>query len=86
MIMGLGGSGAHLVGERPEEERREDPTDTCLLSPSPIILPSLGLLLPQPLLSRQGRLAETGRGTGLTQVLSSPSGLGGLAVVKWDME
>lgn len=72
------------MGERPEEERREDPTDTCLLSPSPIILPSLGLLLPQPLLARQGHLAGTG--TGLTQVLSSPSDLGGLAVVKWDME
>ena len=61
MRTGWGGQGPTWVGERPEEARREDPTDTCLLSPSPFILPSSGLLLPQPPLTRQGRPGGRGR-------------------------
>ena len=69
-----GGRGPTWVGERPAEARREDPTDTCLPSPS-----LLGAAAPPASSHKAGPPRGLGRGS--PHLLSSPSGLGGLGGV-----
>lgn len=66
MRMGWGGEGPTWVGDRGlGRVRIEDPTDTCLLCPSPTVPALLGVSAPS---------ASSHAGVGLTPVLSPLSG------------